>query len=326
MQEYGVPVRCATDAWREAERRDWEFTARAAATKNISGLFPWLFVDRDASGGYGGVYNEYVFWSVNDTTGQRSRDASLQLCSALIPGRNNDAEASKSQNSDNSTGTPRWSLVAGNGQQCPTAASAVRSFLDGENASYTLCHHEGSDARGQVAATAAGGLFAECPAGANNSRGSFVESSAPGASNLTLCLPDGDNSGLWIYNSSYGRRPTPSVDCPNGTVPSGNFRPRVQPLYLPALESYAAALKTFDTDTPPKRAYSSFVTVDPEEGAGRWKMWESGFEAMEAVNPSGLEPVGVRTACSGTNSSATGNKPHRTGVGLDTSSSNGDPS
>eukprot|EP01047_Picozoa_sp_COSAG01_P130149 COSAG01_NODE_59691_length_299_cov_0.390000_1_plen_99_part_11 len=82
--------------------------------------------------------------------------AQQQLCSALIPGRENEADASKSQNGDNSTGTPLWSLVAGNGQQCPTAASAVHSFLDGENASYTLCRHQGSDARGRAAGAAAG--------------------------------------------------------------------------------------------------------------------------------------------------------------------------
>jgi hypothetical protein len=63
--EYGVPVRCATDAWREAQRVDWEATAKAAAAKNISGLFPWLFVDRSATGGYGGVYNECLIWATH---------------------------------------------------------------------------------------------------------------------------------------------------------------------------------------------------------------------------------------------------------------------
>jgi hypothetical protein len=302
-----VPVRCPTEAWRDAQRRDWEATARAAAVKNISGLFPWLFVDRNVAGGYGGVYNEYLFWSVNDTAGQRSRDANLQLCSALASDHDDTV--------DKSTHAPRWSLVAGDAKQCRSTASAVHSFLDGENGTYTLCGHkvwsqrilgQGMDARNETAVASAGGLFAECPAGANNSRGSFLESSAPGARNLTFCLPDADNSGLYIYNSSYGRQPSVSADCPDGTVPAGNFRPQAQPLFLPALDGYAAALRDFETDKPPTRKYSSYITVDPEEGAGRWKMWANGFEAMQRKNPTGLESVGVRTPCSGSNSSSTG--------------------
>ena len=315
-QEYGVPVRCPTQAWREAQRRDWEATARAAAAKNISGVFPWLFVDRSPAGGYGAVYNEYVFWSVNDATGPRSRNANLQLCSALISDENFAVDAPRShvdqdngsKNSSKRIATPRWSVVAG---ECPVTASAVQRFLDGENATYTLCRHRQEIGlhRSEVDATEAGGLFVECPAQANNSRGSFIESSAPGARNITLCLPDGDSSCLLIYNSSYGRQPDASVDCPEGTVPTGSFHPQSQPLYLPALGSYAEALKDFDTDAPRKRAYSSFVTVNPEEGAGRWKMWATGFQAMQQANPSGQEAVGVRTACSGTNSSGTGKAP-----------------
>lgn len=308
-----MPVRCPTHAWREAQRRDWEATARAAAAKNISGLFPWLFVDRSPAGGYGGVYNEYVFWSVNDTAGQRSRNANLQLCSTLIADEITAVDAQSSRKSRERIATPRWSIVAGD---CPDAASAQQSFLDGENASFTLCRHHQRQRqigpktdRREAGVTEAGGLFVECPPQANNSRGSFVESSAPGARNITLCLPDGDNSGLLIYNSSYGRKPTVSADCPEGTMPSGSFRPQSQPLYLPALESYAEALKDFDQ--PRKREYKSYITVDPEEGAGRWKMWATGFEAMQQKNPSGQESVGVRTACSGTNSSATGKTPPR---------------
>lgn len=304
-----MPVRCPTEAWREAQQRDWEATARAAAAKNISGVFPWLFVDRNAAGGYGGVYNEYLFWSANDTAGQRSRDANLQLCSAVMSSYENNTTHSNSK-----PHTPRWSLVAGDESQCPNAAFAVHSFLDGENATYTLCSHqlwrkrqrgEESDAVND-AATLAGGLFATCPAEANNTRGSFLESSAPGARNLTLCLSNGDISGLWIYNSSYGRQPSLSATCPDGTIPAGKFRPQAQPLFLPSLDSYAQALYDFDTTTPRKREYISYVTVDPEEGAGRWKMWETGFEAMRRENPTGVDPVGVQTICSDSNSSATG--------------------
>lgn len=311
-----MPVRCSTRDWREAQRKDWEATALAAAAKNISGLFPWLFVDRNEAGGYGGVYNEYLFWSANDTTGKRSRDANLQLCSGLVP-----QEQMRSHQENRRIDThPQWSIVAGSGQECPNTTAAVHCFLDGENATFTLCHHlqqwkrqpkQGGDARLETATTHSGGLFAECPQ-QTTPRGSFVESSSPGARNLTLCLPADDKSatGLWIYNSSYGRQPTARAECPHGTVPSGTFRPQSQPLYLPALDSYAEVLKAFNTNMPRKRSYTSYITVDPDEGAGRWKMWATGFEAMQNVNPSGKKSVGVRTSCANTNSSTTG-KLHR---------------
>jgi hypothetical protein len=111
---------------------------------------------------------------------------------------------------------------------------------------------------------------------------------------LTLCSQRNNAFLKRIRSNTSGRE----FNCPDGLKSAGAFLPDVGPVLRQAAMQVALTDSGLSGDG---RAYTTWITVDRDEAAGDWKMYDDGVRAYANSSIHG-ERVGAHTACFGATS------------------------
>jgi hypothetical protein len=264
---------------------------------------------------FGIVYDYMKYPTVVDGAGKHARTGTLAFCTM-------DADRQslvRSQGSHEPNGCAQG--FSGRGRFRSEAPLDGSDFArDGKTASRweELCSRDDNELLITTTDQGTGQTY-ECPRGyeaagsfkpaASTDHNPIVSTDANGRSIkdgwVTLCTLNGVANLTLVYDGLSGAR----ASCPSGTVSAGTVTPQSAPIYRAAARQIAGTLAG---TTAAKRRYSSWITVDRQEFAGDWKMYEEGIRSY-ATAASGGQLVGVRTACFGATSklekSCVGNVP-----------------
>ncbi len=117
---------------------------------------------------------------------------------------------------------------------------------------------------------------------------------------LALCSNDKFTLLKRTRNEMSGR----NAECPTNYKKSGKFKPALLPVFRPVAYQLKNAFIADSIDT--QRIYSRWITIDRDNVAGDWKMYDIGTQAY-AMQKFGSFKVGVKTVCSGTTSKVSKN-------------------